>query len=393
MATTIVTDRLTRGRDFKVGILAQLTKGVVNTTPAFEPFRRTSGKPKQTIGYTQDDTIQTTNQGQANIQDTNEFGMDVEASTSKQSIRLMMQALHGDETIFTVTATTIAAVATGFTVPAGTYAALSIGDGFWVTGFVNTLINGFYIVAGKTGGNTIATTIAPVATEIAGASVTLKSNKTLNADLPTYNLLQRQVVDVSAAGGISYMTLLDGVVDTHSIAIEETGIVKSSTSFKAERRVTGTAAIAGQTYAADSTDKAVSSVLNVLGFYVDGLSLTCIQKKLSIEVANGYVGDDAAGCARQFARGQFAVSGSVSFRSRISNTLDWEAIYLAGTLKSIGVRINHSATEETYIVIPQCCITEHSQADGSSDVASHEVSFGAEGSAIVNYTTAVFKNW
>lgn len=390
---TTVTDRLARGRDFLVGIIAQVTKGVVNTAPAFDPIRRTTGKPKQTIGYTNDDTIQTTNQGQANIQDTNEYGMELEASTSKQSINLMLQCIHGAETVFTATAATFASLVNGFTVPAGTYAALSVGDGFWMTGFAGATINGFYIVASKTGGTTIVTTIAPLATEAAGASVTIKSNKTINADLPTYNLLQRRVVDNSAAGSISYMTLYDAVLDAHSIGIEETGIVKSTSSFKAEKRVAGNALIASQTYNADASDKAVSAVLNVLGFYVDGLSLTCIQKKLSIEVANNYASDDAAACARQFARGQFEVKGSASFRSRISNTLDWEAIYLAGTLKAIGVRINHTATDETYIVMPQCCITEHNQADGSSDVASHEVSFGAEGNATTGYTIAVFKNW
>lgn len=394
MATTTVTDRLTRGRDFTVAYLPQLTKGVVNTTPEFIPLRRTTGKPKVAIGYTQDDTIQVTNQGQEQIQDTKEYTMDVEASTSKQSIRLMMQAIHGDQVAFTNSSNLVAALVDGLTVSATAYAALAVGDGFWITGFTNPLLNTFYIVASKGGSNKIVTTIAPVATEAAGATVILTSNQTANDDLPTYNLVQRRTKDNSAAGSVSYLTLYDAVIDTLSLEIPETGISKTNAAFKAEKRVDGNLLISGQTTAAITTDKAVSVVQNIIGFYVDGLSYTCIQKNLTIDINNGYSGDDAAACSRQFARGQFEVSGSMAFRSRISNTLDWEVIYQDGTRKGLGVLISHGGTsDQTYIWIPQAVITEHNQADGSNDVANHEVSFGAEGNAAAAATIMIFTNW
>ena len=393
MTTTVVTDRLTRGRDFSVGVIMQVTKGVVNTTPAFDVVRRTTGKPKHTIGYTQSDEVQVTNQGQANIQDTEEFTMELEAGVSKQSINWLKQAIHGDAVALTNTATTYAALADGFTFSTAGYAGISAGDGFWITGLTNPLLDGFYIAASKGGSNKVVTTIAPVGTEAASASVTMKSFKTANADLPSYNMLQRRTVDDSAAGDISYLTLYDAVIDTMSVDIAETGIVQGKASFKAEKRIDGNLLVTGQSYNAAATDAVVSAVQNVLGFYVDGLSYTCIQKKMSIEIGNGYVGDDAAACARQYARGQFEVKGSASFRARYSSPLDWEAIYQAGTQKSLGVRINHNATDETFIVMPQCVVTDHNQADGANDVASHEVSFGAEGNAATSSTIMIFTNW
>lgn len=390
---TVVNDRLLRGRDFRVGIFPQATKGVVDAAPVFVPYRRTTGKPTLTIGYTQDETIQLDNQGQQNIQDTKEYTAEIESSVSKQTINLLIQAIHGVESVFTDTGADYEATASGFVLPAESYAALSVGDGFWVDGFANDEIDGFYVVESKDGSNTIATTIAPAATESVGAAVTLEANKTVNADSPTYNLIQRRTTDLSATGDVSYLTLYDAVLNTLSIEIGETGIATNSAAFVAEKRIDGTSAIAGQTYAAASTDRSISSVQNIPGFYVDGVDFTCIQKSMSIEVNNNYAGDDAAGCTRQFARGQFAVSGSAAFRARISNSLDWEQFYQNGTTKSLGVRISHGGGDETYIVMPQILITEHSQADGANDVANHEVSFGAEGNAATNSTIMVFRNW
>lgn len=391
--STIVNDRLLRGRDFKVGIFPQAEKGMVDATPVFVPYRRTTGKPTVAIGYTQDETIQLDNQGQQNIQDTIEYTAEIESSVSKQTVGLLIQAIHGVESAYSDTGADYESTATGFILPADAYAAISAGDGFWIDGFADDSIDGFYIVASKDGSNEITTTIAPAGVEAVGAAVTLTSNKTVNADSPTYNLIQRRTTDLSAVDDISYLTLYDAALNTLSIEIGETGIVTNTASFIAEKKIAGTAAIAGQTYAAASTDRSISAVQNIEAFYVDGLDYTCIQKSMSLEIGNNYSGDDAAGCSRQFARGQFSVTGSASFRARISNSLDWEQVYQNGTVKSLGVRVSHGGGDETMIVMMQTVVTEHSQADGSNDVANHEVSFGAEGHAASNSTIMVFRNW
>lgn len=388
-----VNDRLTRGRDFSVYKSVQTVKGAINTSPALIPFRRTTGKPNVAIGYVTDDTVAADNQGQQNIQDTKEYTTEIASSFSKQSVLLMIEAIHAGQTVYTLTNTTTSSDATGFTVAAAAYAALGVGDGFWVSGFATTSINSFYIVKTKDASNHISTTIAPAAAEVAGASVTVKSNKSKNADLPTYNLIQRQVPNLSEVALISYLSLYDSVIDTFSMEIGETGIIQSNAKFVSDRRVEGTLPISGQTVSAPLTDRSLSAVLNVAGFYLNGLSATCDQKSMSIEIANGYAKDDAAGCGPQWARGNIAVSGSMSYRSRISNTLQWEAIYQNSTLVQIGVRVTHGGGDETYITFPQAVITEHEQPDGSNDVASSSMSFGAEGNAAFGGTVGIYTNW
>ena len=394
MPATIVNDRLVRGSDFSVGIADQTTYGTPNASPTFTPVRRSTGKPKTTIGYTQDDSVTTDNQGVQNIQDSTEYGMELSASFSKQSVNWLQKAIHGTEAALTDTDTVYAADATGFDLDATVYAALGVSDAFWISGFADSTIDGFYIIASKDGANHVTTTVAPAATEAAGASVTLVSNKTENGLDSNYVMLQQRVTDTGAAGNINYTTYYDAIIDTLSVEIGETGIVSGSANFVAEKKISGEAAVSGQTYAAPLTDRSVSAVQDVTGWYVDGVSATCDQKSISIEVANGYQGDDAAACSRQYARNQFAVTGSASFRARISDPLEWENYYVNATRKSLGVLITHpNSTDQTFILMPQCAITEHSQADGNNDIANHEVGFGAEGSATTGNTVMVFKNW
>jgi hypothetical protein len=393
MAST-VSDRNLRGNDFSVGISPQAAYGAIDASPVFRPLRRTTGKPETTVSYAQDDSVSTDNQGVENIQDSTEYTMELASSFSKQAVSLLISAIHAVVASSSNVAATYAATATGFTLSPAMYTAIAVGDAFWVSGFANSAIDGLYIVLSKDGANSITTTIAPPATELAGASVTFTSNKSANGLSPTYYAVQERVTDTGAVGGIAYTTYYDQVINEATIEIGETGITTDTFNFLGERRVAGEVAVAGQTYSAKLTDRAVSNAQNITAWYVDGLKATCIQKSMTITAANGYAGDDAAGCARQYARGQFAVTGSAAFRAKISDPLVWRAYYEQGIRKSLGVLITHpNTTDQTFIVMRQCAITEHSQADGNSDVSNHEISFGAEGDSVTSSTIQIFTNW
>jgi hypothetical protein len=386
-----VSDRNLSGKDFAVGISPQTAYGAINASPVFRPVRRTTGKPKTAIAYTQDDSVTTDNQGVDNIQDSTEYTMELSSSMSKQSIFLLGTAIHGDFVNYTNTASTYVALADGFTVPALAYAALSVGDAFWVTGFAGATINGFYIVSSKAASNKIVTTIAPAATEPAGASVTLVSNKCKNGLAPTYFTVQQSTATSTTP---IYDTYYDMIVNTLSVEIGETGITRCNFNMVGERKLAQTTALSGQTYSAKLSDRSVSASQDITDWYVDGIKATCIQKNITINIDNGYAGDDAAACARQYARGQFAVSGSASLRSKLSAPLTWRTYYEQSTRKSMGVLITHpNSTDQTFVVMMQNAITEHNQADGANDVANHEVSFAAEGHAATSSTIMVFTNW
>lgn len=389
--SSTVSDRNLRGSDFAVGISPQTAYGAVNANPVFRPLRRTTGKPRTAIAYTQDDSVTTDNQGVDNIQDSKEYSMELSSSYSKQSVFLMAAAIHGDFVNYTNTAATYAALADGFTVPAAAYAALSAGDGFWVSGFANTALDGFYIVSSKEAANKIVTTIAPAATEAAGASVTLVSNKVKNGLTPTYFTLQESVQTSTTP---IYSTYYDAAINTYSVEIGETGIVRSTVNFVAERKLDQTTAVSGQTYSSKLTDRSVSASQDVVDWFVDGVSARCLVKNITINIDNAYTGDDAAACARQYARGQFAVSGSTAVRAKLSNPVTWRTYFEQSIRKSIGVLIKHpGGNDQTYIVMQKAAITEHNQADGSNDIANHEISFAAEGHAPTASTIMVFTNW
>jgi len=393
LTPTVVGDGLLGGGDFRVGKSLQTTYGAVNATPVFVPVRRRSGRPAKAVGYTQDETVTEGYQGQEQIQDTTDLTVSIEASATKQSIAFLVEAIYATETIYTLTATTFAAVVNGFTVPAAAYAALSVGDGFWVTGFAGATINGFYIVGSKTGGTTIVTTVSPAATEATGASVTLKSNKYINANNAYYNAFQTRATDLSKAGSIDYHTLYDAVANTFSMEIGETGIITASSEYLAEREVAGTALISGQTYAAAATDRALSAVQNVQAFYVNELPATCKMKSLSLSVANNQQGDDAAGCSKRYTRGAFEVTGSTVVRSMKSNPFVWRDYYWNGTRVSAGVRVSHGNGDETYIVMSQLVVNENTMDDGNNAIANSQASFKAEGHATTNSTIRVYTNY
>lgn len=395
MAST-VSDRELRGKDFVVGLSEQTAKGAINVNPVFTPYRRTDGIPLKTISYTEDSTVKNDFHGLEQIQENKDLAAEIQSTFSKQSVGLIIQALHGVEVDVALTETDIAATATGFTSAGNDFGVLSVGDGFWMDGFTNPLIDGFYIVSTVTAGE-ITTTIAPVATEAAGATVDVTTSRVLNADLPTWNTLQLTTHDLSRAGNTAYQTFYDAILNTLSGEIGETGIVTNSASFMAEKEVEGLLLISGQTYAASSTDRSVTSVkgadASVQSFYVDGLSARCVLKNLSFEINNNYEKDESAACDARYFRGQPTFTGSFTARTFISDSRKWVDKKDNSTRCEIGVRVSHGGGDESYLVFRQCVITEVTQANANNSVANSECSFVAEKDSAANVTVALYKNW
>lgn len=391
LTPTIVADGTITKRDRKIYSVLQTNYGAVNASPVFEPFRRTGGGVTQAIAYTKDETVVDGFQGQDNVQDDITYTASLESSFNKQSVRFMQEAMYAQETLYSLTASTFASLADGFTVPAAAYAAISVGDGFWVSGFADATINGFYIAQSKTGGNKIVTSIAPATTEAAGASVTFKSNKYLNANNQYNRIFQERLTDLSKAGNIDYSTFYDSFPNSLTASIAEKGIVSCTIEYVIERKVSGTATIAGQTDAAATTDRSVSAVDGVKGFYVNDVSATCLMKSLEISVALNQQADDAAACSKRYARGTPEFSGSAAVRMKKSASTTWRDYNIDGTRISIAVRIAHNTTDETYIVFPQVVVTEAPMDEG--EITNVSPAFAAELHAAKGYTFGIFTNW
>lgn len=393
LVPTIVGDGLLGGGDFRVGKSLQTTKGAINTSPVFTPIRRRSGKTDKAIGYVQDETVSIDYQGQEQIQDTKDLTISVEASFVKQSVDMLIESIYASEVIFTDTDTSFAALADGYTVSALAYAALAVGDGFWISGFSVADANGFAIVAAKEAANKIVTTVAPLATDAAGDTVTLEFTRYANSNNAYFSAFQTRATDLSQPDDINYHTIYDAIPNNFSAEIGETGIISATADYVAEREVDGALAISGQTYATAQSDRPLSAVQNVKNFFVNGLIATCKMKSLSLQVALNQQGDDAAACTKFFTRGAFAVSGSTVVRSMKSNPFIWRNYCWEGTRVSIAVLLDHGGGDQTYIVVPQVVVTEAPQDDGNNAIANTQASFTAEGDAISNSTIRVYKNW
>jgi hypothetical protein len=393
LVPTVVNDGLLGGGDFRVGKSLQTDKGAINASPVFTPVRRRSGKTDKAIGYVQDETVSDTYQGQEQIQDTKDLTISIEASFVKQSVDLLIEAMYASETLFTDTDTVFAALADGYTVSPDAYAALSVGDAFWIDGFSVDAANGFAIVAEKAASNKIVTAVAPGATDAAGDSVTLTMSKYVNANNAYYSTFQTRATDLSKASDINYHTIYDAIPNNFSMEIGETGIVSATADYVAEREVEGEDSISGQTYAAAQTDRPISAVQNIVDFYVNDEIATCKMKSLTVSIALNQQGDDAAACTKYFTRGAFAVTGSSVVRSMKSNPFVWRNYYWNGTRVSIAVLIDHGGGDQTFIVLPQVVLTEAPMDDGNNAIANTQASFTAEGNATTNSTIRVYRNW
>lgn len=399
---SIVNDRELRGSDFRVGISKQAEKDIVDANPVFTPVRRTEGKTSKVVSYTNDPSVQVPGQAQEQIQENQDLTMELSSVVSKQTIDWMIQAANAETTQRAVTATDIAATATGFTTTAEDFSVFPAGAGIWISGFADTLINKFYIVASSTA-DEIVTVEAPPATELSGASVTITSNESLNDDLPTYNIIQTRASDKTQADDINYHTLFNGIINTISMEIGETGLLSATANFVAEgelAKADGTTEdrpIAGQTISAPLTDRALTSRKNapsgVRGFFVDDVSATCLVKSITIEINNDLQKGEAAACEATYTRGQFGVSGSAVARSKISDPFIWRRRAWDGSRAKIAVLLSHGNNDETYIALNQNVVTENVMPDGNNVAANSEISFVSEKDTVRNRTIEIYRNW
>jgi hypothetical protein len=396
MASTVTTREL-RGKDFSVYMSEQTAKGSINATPEFTKYRRTEGTVKKAISYTEDPTVFNDFNGLEQIKETTDLTAEMQSTFSKQAVIEMIRALNGTEVASTVTATDIAATATGFTSVADAFDFLNVGDGVWIEGFADSTIDGFYIVATVVDDGEFTTTVAPAATEAATESITVTSNRTVNADTPTYVTGQERRVDTSKAGDIAYRTMYDGLLNSLSVEIPETGILTSTGAYVFEKEVAGYAAISGQTDATALTDRSVTSVLgataSVTSFYEDGLPITCTQKSMSIEINNNLEKDEAAACSAMYFRSQPSFTGSMVMRTYTNNSRKWIDAQENETRKAFSVKVQHGGGDESYLVFYQTVINEVTEPNANNAIANAELSFTAEGNTAAGATVGLFRNW
>ncbi len=390
---TTVTDRQIVGGDWRFYLSEQTAKGAINASPAFVPVRRTSGRFKKSISYTQSSEVSLDFNAAKQIQDTKELTAEIATEATKQTINLLLSTIHGTESAVTVTGTGIAATASGLTDSANGFTNLSVGDFIFVTGFANALNNRTYRITAKVSNGSISTYPVPAATAVAGPSITIATRKTYNANTPTYYAGQNRVIDDAAVGDVNYDTPYDGLINQQTLEVGETGVITSTVSMMFEKDSAASTAISGQTDSAQLTDDPLSAVQNVANWYFNDLTALCVLKSANITVNNNYQTDQAAGCTPRMSRGQFEVTMDGASRSTIANSMAVRNLYYAGTRVAFGVEFDHGSGHKTVVHLPQVVLTEWDMEDGQNAISADTFSAAAEKSAALGYTIAVFRNW
>lgn len=392
--STTVNDRSLSGNDISVFLSPQTVKGVIDVSPVFDKFRRLEGKGKKTIAYVTSNEVKTNRQARQQIQESTTFASELGFELNQSTAKYLDGLLHGDSVDNGLVAQiTIAATGTGFTDSGNGFGAFLPGDWFKALGFADTTINTFYKVVTATAG-VITTEVAPVATESAGASVTIESEKTSSGSLPTYYVVQNRTLDKSAVADTDFRSFFDGVINTGSLEIGETGIVAGALSLNIESLVSGSAAIAGQTDNAVDTSEVVSSNNNVTTIYVDAIDTVCGVKSFGIDFNNNYSGDRSAACVgERYAFGDVESTGSLVTRSVISNSFDWRTKFENGTRFALAVLIEFTDGNWMIIEMMQVVLTEHDMDDASNVVASNNMAYACEEDDVTGVTVQLFRSF
>jgi hypothetical protein len=390
MAATIVNDRALNANDISVYVTPQTTKGVLDATPEFDYVRRLSGTPKRAISYTESGEIKTNQQGKSQIQDTESYSTEISSEITQQTKDYLIAALHCEQVDNSITATDIAATATGFTVPSN---AFTVGDYAIVTGLTDTDDNRAYYVS-AVAGSAVTTSPAPSSTETAGASITVASKKAQSGTSRYYYGIQERLVDLSAVGDISYRTYVDSQFNTLSFEVPESGVCTSTGALVSEIPLDGNVLVSGQTDKARDQSDAVSAVNNVKRFWVDGVDSNCEIKSMSLEIANNLQEDRGAGCKRVGYEGRaFAATGSLVTRALISDSRKWQLRYENGTRVNFAVEIEWPDGKSMIVVVEQAPLVEHEFPSEANAIASNTLSFSCEESLANGKTISLFSNF
>lgn len=390
---TAITDRQVRGGDWSVYLTRQTVQGQMDANPVWEPMRRSSGRVKKTTNYVQTSEVTLDNNPADNVQDGREIVSEVESPATRQSIKLMIEAIYAQESAVDVTSSTIAFTATGLTSTDGSFASLSVGDRFWPTGSSEAENNRSYKVTAKADSDTISTYPAPPVIVAAGDAINIVSNKATNANVATYFAQQNRVTDLSRAGDVAYQTAYDGLINSFVFTVGESGEITSSANIQFGKEVLGYNAVAGQTDSAPNEDTPLSATQNITDWIFDGETFVCSMKSLTINISNENVEDKAAGCVTRYERGQLAITADGVSRSSVNNSMRIAELRDDGQRVEIGLELDHGEGGKTFIVLTRGLVSTWDSGDGQGVISSDEFTITAEKNRDLGYAIGVFRNW
>lgn len=381
-------------KDITLHIAPQAAYGAIDANPEFTEVRKTGGGLVSNPTYVQGNELQTDGQAAKQIQSLRESSMTVEFDMNQQTAGLFENLIYGVQQDNSQAADTgIEATATGFVMPSGHVSALSVGDWVQLEGFTNSELDAVYKVASIDSATEITTATAPVATEAAGASVTLTSIKCASGTTQTVITAQQRTFDGSKVGNIDYMTAKNVISDSGTISIGKSGIVTGSFEYNLGNPEASRAAVTGQTDATKDTSDVVSADNNTRMLFVNGVNSGCLLSSMDVEFANNHEGDGggAGGCAQEYGRGQIGVSGALVAKSFRDDSMVWHDRQQNGTRIALASHVYWPDGRWVVLEVTRAVVNEHS-FDGDSFVENN-MSYTAEGDPTTGATVQIFRSW
>lgn len=390
---TTMTGTTARQDDWSFHICPQVTQDVIPTNPVFNELHlRTSGVGIDSPEYTQSSAITVSGQPRTNIKTGTSYAAEIGAEGNTQQATLLSAALESVTTNLTETASTIAATATGFDDSGNAaFTDYSVGDFFFVTGFVAAANNVAYLITEKTDNGTVVTSPAPAVVEAEGAAVTLTSYKAALSKEPTLFVAQNRVKDLSQAADIAYETFINGFTTSYALTIPESGIITATLNMVFEMKNQGLLPITGQADAPAQTGQVATTPL--LSVWLDEeKSTSCFLKSMDLTIDNGYTGNQVAQCeSRRQGKAIPTVGGSISTVMFTENTYEWKNKVDTNTPAALAVGIDFKDGKYMIISMPRVKFTSWSP-DGDTAMAN-SMDFSCEPDQVTNKAIQIFANF
>lgn len=299
---------------------------------------------------------------------------------------VMMGAFAADISVAFTSVVTIAADATGFTDSGNGFVAAGIVVGQWLkfSGFADNTIDGFYRVVTVAAG-TITTSPVPPATEVAGASVTIKGSLLTNGTTFTSFTLEKEFADITEF--LSYTGMVAGQLQLNIPSNEAmTGVV----SFQGKSEVGAGATVGTGGPAAAPENDEFNSIDNIKDVRFDGAATTLDLTEITLSLENNLRPRPAIGNVGPVGMGLGRVNVSGTLKAYFETRTEMDLYRNFTAVNGLSWRTQDAAGNGYVFDLGKLRITDAQQVAGGNDQdVIAELSFEAYRDAASTFTVAV----
>ncbi len=371
------------GNEVVYAIVPQTTPtSGIPTNPTWQITRRVDGDIGRNRTNTQSNEVDTTGQASRyNVTASSVEGtFNDEFPISDAPTRLILASvMRGTASAdLNISATTIAATASGFTDTGNGFTNVQVDDFIRVGGFTTATINRIYKVTAKADNGTITTSPAPAATEAAGDTVTINGSRIQSGTTESAFGVQKRI---PYTGGTIYETYEGVQFGNYAVTITAESLITTSYSAIGLIQRDGTTQVPGSTDTAASSGDITSAVTDVSYWFNNApadptTGLDYLETSFTLD--NGLAGVNVIGTegAGKLQHSRISVEGTLT---SIATDNSEKARFFANERFNLSIQITDTDGNVLIFDFPQALYLTLPQADTGNDVILQNTgTFGAE---------------